>query len=96
MIRVCNLASSIEMTYMPIVIEPRRFDKHKMNDIMPQEVRNNLWAAAVQSHDVVNRKEHFHLQSIPLHQLLDKGQGVESNYLNKHIINTTFYNQTIL
>ena len=24
---------------MPIAIERRRFDKHKMHDIMPQEVR---------------------------------------------------------
>ena len=38
-IRFCNLASSIEITYMPVAIEPRRFGKHKMHAVMPREVR---------------------------------------------------------
>ena len=37
-IRFCNLASSIEITYIPVAIEPRRFGKHEMYHIMPQEV----------------------------------------------------------
>ena len=38
-IRFYNLASSIEITYMPVTIEPRRFGKHKMHDFMPDGVR---------------------------------------------------------
>ena len=41
-----------------------------------------MLAAAVQIHDVTDKNEHFHLQSTPLRQRLDKGHGVESNYLN--------------
>ena len=66
---------------MPVAIEPRRFVNHKTYHIILQEVRklNNLLAAAVQIHDVIDKNEHFHLQSTPLRQRLDRGQGVESN-----------------
>ena len=46
---------------MPVAIEPRRFGKHKIYHIIPQEVGNNLLAAAVQIHDVIDKNEHFHL-----------------------------------
>ena len=58
---------------------------------MPQEVRKQSLAAPVQIYDVVDRKEHFHLQSIPFHQLLGRGQGVESNYLKYHRLQTSLY-----
>ena len=38
-IRFCNLASSVEITYIQVAIEPRRFGTHKMYHIMPPEVR---------------------------------------------------------
>ena len=66
---------------MPVAKEPWRFGKHKMYHIILQEVRNTLLAAAVQIHDVTDKNEHFHLQSTPFCQRLDRGQGVESNYL---------------
>ena len=80
-IRFCNLASSIEITYMPVTIELRRLGKHIIYHIILQEVRKQFLAAAVQIHDVINKNEHFHLQSTPLRQRLDRGQGVKSNYL---------------
>ena len=64
-IRFCNLTSSTEITYMLVAIEPRRFGKHKIYHIILQEVRNNLLAAAVQIHDVIDKNKQFHLQSTP-------------------------------
>ena len=64
-IRFCNLASSIERTCMPVAIEPRRFGKHKIYHIILQEVRKQFLAAAVHIHDVIDKNEHFHLQSTP-------------------------------
>ena len=57
-IRFCNLATCIEITYMLVAIEPRRFGKHKTNHIILQKMR-------VQIHDVIDKNEHFHLQSTP-------------------------------
>ena len=64
-IRFCNLASSVEITYMPVAIEPRRFGKHKYIISYFKKWENNLLAAAVQIHDVIYKNEHFHLQSTP-------------------------------
>ena len=77
MIRLCNLASSIEITYK------NQGDLVNTKCIISclRKRENILWAAPVQIYDVVDRKEHFHLQGIPFHQILDRGQGVESNYL---------------
>ena len=66
---------------MPVVIELRRFAKHKIYRMILQEVTNNLLAAAVQNHDVIDKNEHFHLQSTPCANVWAGGQGVESNYL---------------
>ena len=46
---------------MSVAIEPR-FGKHKIYHIRLQEARK-LLAAAVQICDVINKNEHFHLQS---------------------------------
>ena len=45
MIRFCNLASSIEITYMPVAIEPRGFGKHKICHIILQEVRKQSFGS---------------------------------------------------
>ena len=50
---------------MPVATEPRRFGKHKIYHIILQEVTKHLLAAAVQIHDVIDKNEHFHLQSTP-------------------------------
>ena len=50
---------------MPVAIEPMRFGKHKIYHIMLQEVTKQFLAAAVQIHDVIDKNEHFHLQSSP-------------------------------
>ena len=50
---------------MPVALEPRRSGKHKIYHIILEEVRNNLLAAAVKIHDVIDKNEHFHLQSTP-------------------------------
>ena len=42
-IRFCNLASSIDITYMPVAIEPKRFGEHKMYHIILQEVRKQKY-----------------------------------------------------
>ena len=42
---ICNLASSIEITYMPVAIEPRRFGKHKIYHIILQEVRKQSFGS---------------------------------------------------
>ena len=83
MLRFCNFESSIEITYMSVAIQPRRFCEHKLYHIILQEVKN-LLRAAVQIHDVIHNIEHNHLQSTPLHQCLDRGQGVELNYLDTY------------
>ena len=68
---------------MPTAIEPRRFGKHKIYITSYfRKWENNLLAAAVQIQDVIDKNEHFHLQSTPFRQRLDRGQGIESNYLN--------------
>ena len=45
MIRFCNLASSIEITYMAVAIEPRRFSKHKIYRIILEEVRKQSFGS---------------------------------------------------
>ena len=52
---------------MPVAIESRRFAKNKIYHIISyfKKSENNLLAAAVQIHDVIDRNEHFHLQSTP-------------------------------
>ena len=45
MIRFCNLASSIEITYMPVAIELRRFGKHKIYHVILQEVRKQSFGS---------------------------------------------------
>ena len=73
-IRFCNFASSIEITYMPVAIEPRnQGDLVSTNYILSyfRKRENNLLAAAVQIHDVIDKNEHFHLQSMKsLHFIL--------------------------
>ena len=48
-IRFCNLTSSIEITYMPVAIEPsrepRRYGKHKIYHIKLQEVRKQSFGS---------------------------------------------------
>ena len=89
MIRFCNLASSVEIMYVPIAIEPRRFGKHKIYHIIPQEMRKqSLLAAAVQIHDVTDKNEHLHLQGTPYASVSkDRGQGIKLSdlkFLNFH------------
>ena len=74
-IRFCNLAPSIEITNISVAKEPRRFGKHKTYHTILQEVRKQSLAAAVQIHDVIDKNEHFNLQSTPLRQRLDRGKG---------------------
>ena len=50
---------------MLVAINPRRFGKHKICNIILQEVRKQSLAAAVQIHDLTDKNEHFHLQSTP-------------------------------
>ena len=65
-IRFCNLASCIEITYVPTEVEQRRFGKHKIYHIIRQEMRKQSHlAAAVQIHDVIDKNEHLHLQGTP-------------------------------
>ena len=42
-IRFRNFSSTIEITYMPVAIEPRRFGKHKIYHIIHQEVRKQYF-----------------------------------------------------
>ena len=44
-IRFRNLASSIEITYIPVAIEPRRFGRHKIYQIIVQEVRKQSFGS---------------------------------------------------
>ena len=44
-IRFRNLASSIEITYMPVATEPRRFDKLKIYHIILQEARKQSFGS---------------------------------------------------
>ena len=68
---------------MPVAIEPRRFGKHKIYHIIFQEVRKQALAAAVQIHDALIKMNIFICKlKYTLRQRLDRGQGVESNYLN--------------
>ena len=67
---------------MPVAIGPRRFVNQKMHHIIFQERRKQFFlAAAVQIRYIIDKNEHFHLQSTPLRQRLDRGQRLESNYL---------------
>ena len=66
--------------YVPIAIEPRRFGKHKIYHIIPQEMRKqSLLAAAVQIHDVTDKNEHLHLQGTPCANVSKDtpGQGIK-------------------
>ena len=65
---------------MPVAIEPRRFGKHKIYHIILQEEKNNLLAAGVQIHDVIDKNEHFHLQSTPCTNVWTGAKG--SNRIN--------------
>ena len=69
--------------YVPIAIEPRRFGKHKIYDIILQEMRKqSLLAATVQIHDVTDKNEHLHLQGTPCANVSkDRGQGIKLNCL---------------
>ena len=60
---------------MPVAIEPRRFVKHKVYHIILQEVRKQSLAAAVQIHDVIDKNEHFHLQSTPCANIWTGAKG---------------------
>ena len=44
-LRFCNLASSIEITYMPVTIEQRRLCEHKIYHIILQEVRKQRFGS---------------------------------------------------
>ena len=41
---------------MPVVLEPKRFGKHKIYHIILEEVRNNFLAPAVKIHNVIDKK----------------------------------------
>ena len=80
-IRFCNLAPSVEITYMLVAKEPRSFGKHKTYHIILQEVRKDLLAATVQIHVVIDKNEHFLSVQYTFAPTFGRGQGVESNYL---------------
>ena len=40
--RFCNLVSSIEITYMPVAIEPRRLGKHKIYGVIDKNEHFHL------------------------------------------------------
>ena len=44
-IKFCSLASSIEITFMSVAIEPRRFGKHKIYHIILQEMRKQCFGS---------------------------------------------------
>ena len=67
---------------MSVAIEPRRFGKHKIYHITLQEVRKQSLAAAVQIHDVIDKKEHFHLQSTPCANVWTGAKGSNRITLN--------------
>ena len=73
---------------MPVAIEPGRFGKHKIYHIILQEVKNNLSAAAVQIHDVIDKNEHFHLQSTPCANGWTGAKGSNRITLKAQIITT--------
>ena len=50
---------------MPVAIEARRFVKHKTYHIILQEVRKQSFGSRSSDHDVIDKNEHFHLQSTP-------------------------------
>ena len=78
---------------MPISIEPRRFGKHKIYHIILQEVRKQSLAATLQIHDVIDKNEHFHLQSTLCANVWTRAKG--SNGITLRSVNTIHFSDPI-
>ena len=60
---------------MPAAIESRRLVSTKSIISYFKKWENNLLAAAVQIHDVIDKNEHFHLQSTPCAKVWTGAKG---------------------
>ena len=85
-----NLASSIEITYMQIAIEPgdlvsTKYTSTKYIISYFRKWGNNLLAAAVQIHDVTDKNEHFHLQSTPCANVSTEAKGSNRITLKNYV-----------